>query len=97
MVPPMSSPAKKRMLPLLVCTLILWVHPSTAEEAPNTEFGGVESAGNEAGEMIPPIEQEELPVQDLETIELTDEELQEVHLKRDKFHGDWNYEIHPRI
>ena len=28
---------------------------------------------------------------------ISDEELQEVHLKRDKFHGDWNYEIHPRL
>ncbi len=24
------------------------------------------------------------------------EEVQEVHIKRNKFHGEWNYEIHPR-
>jgi hypothetical protein len=27
---------------------------------------------------------------------IDDKELAEVHLKRDRFHGDWNYEIHPR-
>jgi len=27
---------------------------------------------------------------------ITNEEIQEIHIKRDKFHGDWNYEIHPR-
>jgi hypothetical protein len=26
---------------------------------------------------------------------VTDEELQSVYLKRNKFHGEWNYEIHP--
>jgi len=26
---------------------------------------------------------------------VTNEELQSVHLKRNKFHGEWNYEIHP--
>jgi hypothetical protein len=25
-----------------------------------------------------------------------DRELAEVRLKRDKFHGDWNYEVSPR-
>lgn len=29
-------------------------------------------------------------------IKVTDEQLQTVRLKRNKFHGDWNYEIHPR-
>ena len=28
---------------------------------------------------------------------IDDKELAEVRLKRDKFHGEWNYEIHPRI
>jgi hypothetical protein len=28
---------------------------------------------------------------------VTDEEFAEVSIKRNKFHGDWNYEIHPRI
>ena len=28
---------------------------------------------------------------------IEDEELAEVRLKRDKFHGEWNYEIHPRL
>jgi len=28
-------------------------------------------------------------------LKITDEELAEVHIKRRKFHGDWNYEIHP--
>jgi len=27
---------------------------------------------------------------------VTDEELQDVYIKRNKFHGEWNYEIHPR-
>ena len=27
---------------------------------------------------------------------VSDGELNELHLKRNKFHGDWNYEIHPR-
>jgi len=27
---------------------------------------------------------------------VSDAELNELHLKRNKFHGDWNYEIHPR-
>ncbi|MFT5405249.1 MAG: hypothetical protein ACI9DF_004096 [Verrucomicrobiales bacterium] len=27
---------------------------------------------------------------------ISDEELQEVHIKRNKFHGEWNYEIHPQ-
>ncbi len=26
---------------------------------------------------------------------ITAEELQEIHMKRNKFHGEWNYEIHP--
>jgi len=26
---------------------------------------------------------------------ITDEELQEIHIRRNKFHGEWNYEIHP--
>jgi hypothetical protein len=29
--------------------------------------------------------------------QIADKELAEVRLKRDKFHGEWNYEIHPRI
>jgi hypothetical protein len=29
-------------------------------------------------------------------IKVTDEELARVKIQRDKFHGDWNYEIHPR-
>jgi hypothetical protein len=29
--------------------------------------------------------------------QIEDEELAEVRLKRDKFHGEWNYEIHPRL
>jgi len=28
--------------------------------------------------------------------QIDDKELAEVRLKRDKFHGEWNYEIHPR-
>ena len=28
--------------------------------------------------------------------QIDDQELAEVRLKRDKFHGEWNYEIHPR-
>jgi len=27
---------------------------------------------------------------------ITNNEIQEVHIKRNKFHGEWNYEIHPR-
>jgi transposase len=27
---------------------------------------------------------------------ITNDEIQEVHIKRNKFHGEWNYEIHPR-
>ena len=27
---------------------------------------------------------------------ITDEDIQGLHIKRSKFHGDWNYEIHPR-
>lgn len=27
---------------------------------------------------------------------ITDDEIEEIHIKRNKFHGDWNYEIHPR-
>jgi len=26
---------------------------------------------------------------------VTDEEMQSIHLKKNKFHGEWNYEIHP--
>ena len=29
--------------------------------------------------------------------QIEDEELAEVRLKRDKFHGEWNYEIYPRL
>jgi len=29
-------------------------------------------------------------------IKVTDEELAQVNMLRDKFHGDWNYEIRPR-
>jgi hypothetical protein len=29
-------------------------------------------------------------------IKVSDAELAEVHLQRDKFHGDWNYQIIPR-
>jgi transposase len=28
---------------------------------------------------------------------IDDQQLAGIHLKRDKFHGDWNYEIHPRV
>ena len=28
---------------------------------------------------------------------IDDQQLAEVRLKRDRFHGDWNYEIHPRV
>ena len=28
---------------------------------------------------------------------VSDEELQEVHIHRNPFQGDWNYEIHPRV
>jgi len=27
---------------------------------------------------------------------ITNNEIQEVHIKRNKFHGEWNYEIHPQ-
>ena len=30
-------------------------------------------------------------------IKVSDEELAAVRLKRDKFHGDWNYTIRPRV
>jgi hypothetical protein len=30
-------------------------------------------------------------------IRVSDEELAQVKIRRDKFHGDWNYEIQPRI
>ncbi len=26
---------------------------------------------------------------------VTDEEMQTIRLKKNKFHGEWNYEIHP--
>jgi hypothetical protein len=29
--------------------------------------------------------------------QIADKELAEVRLKRDKFHGEWNYEVHPRL
>jgi hypothetical protein len=29
-------------------------------------------------------------------IKVSDKELALIKLRRDKFHGDWNYEIHPR-
>jgi len=29
-------------------------------------------------------------------IKITDQELENVKIRRDKFHGDWNYEIHPK-
>jgi len=29
-------------------------------------------------------------------VKLTDEQMVAIHLKPDKFHGDWNYAIHPR-
>jgi hypothetical protein len=29
-------------------------------------------------------------------IEVNDAQLSECIIKRNKFHGDWNYEIHPR-
>jgi hypothetical protein len=29
-------------------------------------------------------------------IKVTDQELEQINIKRDKFHGNWNYEIHPR-
>jgi Rhodopirellula transposase DDE domain len=29
-------------------------------------------------------------------IKVTDQEMESVRLKRDKFHGDWNYRIEPR-
>ncbi|MDR3553195.1 MAG: hypothetical protein P4L55_24020, partial [Syntrophobacteraceae bacterium] len=28
-------------------------------------------------------------------IKITDEELLQVNIIRDEFHGEWNYEIHP--
>jgi len=30
-------------------------------------------------------------------IKVSDAELAQVKIRRDKFHGDWNYEIQPRI
>ena len=30
-------------------------------------------------------------------IKVSDEELERINIHRDKFHGDWNYEIHPRL
>ena len=29
-------------------------------------------------------------------IKVSDQELAQVKIRRDKFHGDWNYEIEPR-
>ena len=29
-------------------------------------------------------------------IKVSDKDVSEINLRRDKFHGDWNYEIHPR-
>jgi transposase len=29
-------------------------------------------------------------------IKVSDEEIAQINIRRDKFHGDWNYEIHPR-
>ena len=29
-------------------------------------------------------------------IKVSDKEVSEINLRRDKFHGDWNYEIHPQ-
>jgi hypothetical protein len=29
-------------------------------------------------------------------IKVSDRELEQINIKRDKFHGEWNYEIHPR-
>ena len=29
-------------------------------------------------------------------VTITDEQMQQLHLKRHEFHGDWNYKIHPR-
>ena len=29
-------------------------------------------------------------------IKVSDEELERINIHRDKFHGDWNYEIRPR-
>lgn len=29
-------------------------------------------------------------------IKVSDQELSQIQMRRDKFHGDWNYEIHPR-
>lgn len=28
---------------------------------------------------------------------VSDEDFQEIHIKRNKFHGEWNYEIHPQV
>ena len=28
-------------------------------------------------------------------IQVSDQDVSQIHLRRDKFHGDWNYEIHP--
>ena len=30
-------------------------------------------------------------------IKVSDEELERINIHRDKFHGEWNYEIHPRV
>ncbi len=32
-----------------------------------------------------------------EGIKVTDEELERINIQHDKFHGDWNYEILPRV
>ena len=29
-------------------------------------------------------------------VKVSDQEIAQMKLRRDKFHGDWNYEIHPR-
>ena len=29
-------------------------------------------------------------------IKVSDQELEQINIRRDKFHGDWNYEIRPR-
>jgi hypothetical protein len=50
---------------------------SRAEETPEGDGESVESSADEAKEPPAPIEQEDLPVQDLGTKELTEEELQE--------------------
>lgn len=30
-------------------------------------------------------------------IKVSDQQLAQINMRRDKFHGDWNYEIHPRL